>query len=117
MVRGMDELIACRRCDSPYCHGCNIYLLSQMLCAGKLNAIKDENNTIIPTADVAPARYGHWVWNPDGMDWGLGAWVCSECHAKPGTWWEADKKYNPLRCSGGHFCGNCGARMDKGGDA
>ena len=70
----------------------------------------------IPAADVVPVRHGHWVWNPNGMDWGLGAWVCSECHAKPGTWWDADKKNNPYRCSGGHFCGNCGALMDKDGD-
>jgi hypothetical protein len=70
----------------------------------------------IPAADVAPVRRGRWIWNPNGMDWGLGAWVCSECHAKPETWWEADKKNNPYRCSGGHFCGNCGARMDGDGD-
>ena len=70
---------------------------------------------LVPAADVVPVRHGRWVWNPNGMDWGLGAWVCSECHAKPETWWEADEKYNPYRCSGGHFCGNCGVRMD--GDA
>ena len=98
MVRGMDELIACRRCDSPYCHGCNIYLLSQMLCAGKLNAIKDENNTIIPTADVAPVRHGRWIKREHDMDY-----YCALCNA--------DMRY-PSR-----YCPNCGSRMDKDGDA
>lgn len=65
-----------------------------------------------PAADVVETvRYGHWVWNPDGMDWGLGAWCCSECKSKAETWWANDRKYNPLHCSGGHFCGNCGAQM------
>lgn len=54
---------------------------------------------------------GRWIWDENGMDWGLGAWCCSECGSKPGTWWESDKRKNPLRCSGGRFCGNCGADM------
>ena len=54
---------------------------------------------------------GKWVWNPDGMDWNIGAWVCSNCRHKPETWWECDERYNPLNRSGSHFCGNCGADM------
>ena len=70
-----------------------------------------------PTVDAKPVRHGRWIWNPDGMDWGLGAWCCSKCKAKAETWWANDPKYNPFLCSGGHFCGNCGARMDlKDGD-
>lgn len=56
-------------------------------------------------------RIGKWIWEVNGMDWGLGAWCCSECGSKPQTWWESDRKYNPLMCSGSSFCGNCGARM------
>lgn len=68
----------------------------------------------IPTADVVEVRHGHWVWDENGMDWGLGAWKCSECHRKPETWWEADKG-NPYRCAGSSYCNHCGAKMD-GGD-
>ena len=66
----------------------------------------------IPAADVRPVVRGHWEWDENGMDWGLGAWKCSECKAIPQTWWNADKE-NPLRCSGSRFCGNCGADMRK----
>ena len=59
-------------------------------------------------------RTGRWIWNKNGMDWGLGAWCCSECRTKAETWWATDEKYNPLMCSGGKFCGNCGARMEGG---
>jgi hypothetical protein len=64
-----------------------------------------------PPADVRPVVRGHWVWNPNGMDWGLGAWCCDQCRIKAETWWANDRKNNPLRCSGGRFCGNCGADM------
>jgi len=68
----------------------------------------------IPAADVVEVRHGKWVWDENGMDWGLGAWICSECHRKPETWWEADKG-NPYRCAGSSYCNHCGAKMD-GGD-
>ena len=64
---------------------------------------------ILP-ADVRLVVRGQWEWDENGMDWGLGAWKCSECKAIPQTWWNADKA-NPLRCSGSRFCGNCGADM------
>ena len=72
-----------------------------------LNSIKN-----IPSADVAPILKSHWYWDEDGMDWGIGAWCCDNCKSRAETWWALDKKYNPLRCSGGKFCGNCGAKMD-----
>lgn len=58
----------------------------------------------------------HWYWDKDGMDWGLGAWKCSNCHRKPETWWEAEKNRSPYRCAGSHYCGNCGAKMEKEND-
>jgi hypothetical protein len=73
-----------------------------------INSIED-----IPAADVVEVRHGKWIWDENGMDWGLGAWTCSECHLKPETWWEADKG-NPYRCAGSSWCNNCGARMDGG---
>lgn len=64
----------------------------------------------LPAADVAEVRHGRWIWDDNGMDWGLGAWKCSVCHSRPETWWEAAKG-NPYRCSGSHYCPNCGAKM------
>lgn len=63
-----------------------------------------------PIVEPEP-KSGRWIWNPNGMDWNLGAWCCSECRTKAETWWANDEKYNPLMCSGGKFCGNCGADM------
>lgn len=73
-----------------------------------------------PAVDAEPVRHGKWVWNNDAIDWGIGAWVCSECGgrnenihaAKPGT----VKAYtNPYIYAGTKFCPNCGARMIQGG--
>ena len=76
----------------------------------------DDYNGIMEYIDEAPSvqperKTGRWTWNENGMDWGLGAWCCSECGIKAETWWANDKKYNPLKCSGGNFCGICGADM------
>lgn len=64
-----------------------------------------------PTADVAPVKHGKWVWDPNGMDWGLGAWKCSEC-ANRNNNLPMDNKMNPLVFSGSKYCPNCGAKMD-----
>lgn len=52
-----------------------------------------------------------WVWDPDGIDYGIGAWTCSKCGCKAETWWATDKNEFPLRCAGSNYCGNCGANM------
>lgn len=70
----------------------------------------------LPAADVAEVVHASWVWNPDGMDWGIGAWVCGKCKSRPETWWNTVKECHPLRCSGSRYCGNCGAKMDGGQD-
>lgn len=69
-----------------------------------------------PAADVVEVVHASWVWNPDGMDWGIGAWVCGKCKSRPETWWNTVQECHPLRCSGSHYCGNCGAKMDGGQD-
>ena len=69
-----------------------------------------------PADDVVEVVHASWVWNPDGMDWGIGAWVCGKCKSRPETWWNTVKEFHPRRCSGSHYCGNCGAVMDGGQD-
>ena len=78
-----------------------------------LSTTRDSATDTIKELPTAEPKVGKWIWNPDGIDWGLGAWVCSKCKCKPETWWEADKRYNPYQCAGGHFCGNCGAKMER----
>ena len=68
-------------------------------------------NSNMPVADVAPMKHGKWIWNPHGMDWGLGAWQCSECHNRNSNL-PMDNKINPLAFSGSKYCPNCGAKMD-----
>lgn len=75
--------------------------------------MKDINGIIAetPAEDVAPVIHGRWGWDPNGMDWNLGAFVCSECgclnHNLP------DDRWNPYMFTGSKFCPNCGAKMDK----
>lgn len=44
--------ISCKHCDSPDCHGCNIYRLDQMLNVGKLDTLMNKNRAIQISADV-----------------------------------------------------------------
>ena len=66
-----------------------------------------------PTADVAPVKYGKWVYDSNGMDWGLGAWICSECGCKNNNL-GMDNRIKPLLFEGSKYCPNCGAKMDLG---
>ena len=56
---------------------------------------------MLPTADVAPVRHGHWETNSDRPD----SLICSVCKCGFDMW-----KHDPH-----NFCPNCGAKMD-GGD-
>ena len=57
-------------------------------------------------------KRGKWIWDPNGMDWGIGSWVCKNCKARPNTYWQSDPDIKPLRFSGSHYCPNCGAKME-----
>lgn len=61
---------------------------------------------------LEPVRHGRWVYDPDGMDFNLGAWVCSECKAKNDNLGGL-QRINPYHFVGSRFCPNCGAKMDK----
>jgi len=57
----MTEYICCRKCDSPYCVGCNLKTLETMLEDGRFDCLMDNNHTINPTADVEKVRHGVWI--------------------------------------------------------
>ena len=64
----------------------------------------------IPTEDVAPVIHGKWYYDPDGVDWGLGAWRCDQCGERNNNI-GGPKNVNPLRWAGSKFCPNCGSKM------
>ena len=72
-----------------------------------------------PLVEVKESKTGHWVLDPNGMDWNLPAWVCSECKGKNdmipthirGKDGMIEVK-NPYRWAGSHYCPNCGAKME-----
>ena len=85
----------------------------------KFNEHKDDNNKkchfandhYVSTDDVDEVRHGHWKYNPNGMDWGIGAWECSLCRCRNDNL-PMDEKINPRIWAGSKFCPNCGAKMD-----
>lgn len=70
-----------------------------------INAIK-----FLPSAEP---KTGKWILDPDGMDWNIPAWRCSECGfvathigVEPNGLGD-----NPLNWAGSKFCPQCGARI------
>lgn len=64
----------------------------------------------LPTIDGK--EEARWEWDDDGMDWGIGAWLCSSCKSRSPVWWNCDKS-SPYHKEGHRFCPNCGAKMVK----
>lgn len=63
-----------------------------------------------PASDVVEVKHGKWIWDPNGMDWGLGTWQCSECACRNNNL-PMNNRINPLVFSGSKYCPNCGAKM------
>ena len=76
----MAEYIECRKCDSPYCDGCNTLTLSKMLHARKFDCLLDEHHCINPCADVEVVKYGRWkyICYEDGVH-PKDVYECSNC--------------------------------------
>lgn len=92
---------------------------------GDLEAIQPVNEGFIslinsmPTVKAEP-EHGYWVCDPNGMDWNLPAWVCSECGGKNDMIPTSIAGPNgvkmvkdPTKWSGSEFCPHCGAKMDE----
>ena len=71
----------------------------------------------VPSAE-AERKWGHWIYDENGMDWNLSAWICSECRCrndniptmiKMGK--ESRRIAEPRMWQGSRFCPNCGADM------
>ena len=92
----MAEYIACRRCDSPDCKGCNLKRLETMMGNGKFDCLMNENRAIDTSADVAPVRHGKWM--PFHAEFAGDIQYCSVC--------EIGFAYRTS------YCPHCGARMD-----
>ncbi|MFW5519277.1 MAG: hypothetical protein ACOCPA_10610 [Segatella copri] len=63
-----------------------------------------------PTVDVESVRHGRWEYDPNGMDFNLGAWVCSKCK-RINYNLGGKRRINPYQFVGSRFCPNCGAKM------
>ena len=67
---------------------------------------------------MSERKTGQWIYDPDGMDWGLPAWRCSECKGRndmiPTSIQYKDgprRVTDPYRWAGSSFCPNCGTKM------
>lgn len=69
--------------------------------------------TLTPVKDAEPVQHGEWIYDPNATDWGIGGYICSECHTKNNNL-PCNEFKNPLRFRGSNFCPHCGARMDGG---
>jgi len=61
---------------------------------------------------IDAVAHAHWKYDPNGMDWNLGAWKCSACGCRNNNI-GGDEKLNPLLFAGSKYCPNCGAVMDE----
>ena len=101
----MSEYIACRRCDSPDCKGCNLKRLETILENGKFDCLMNENRAINTSSDVAPVVHGHFVHDGPRFSGGVDWWHCSSCGRLASG---VETRFD--------YCPWCGARMDGGND-
>lgn len=82
----------------------------------------DKENWIKPCCEMAVAmleeqepKIGHWILDPDGMDWNIPAWTCSECGGRHNGLPIMDglNEASIYQFAGSQFCPNCGAKMSK----
>lgn len=85
------------------CGGCEVELLQAVVKMVDAQA----------AVDAEPVRHGEWIYDPNATDWGIGGYVCNECHTRNNNLPCKEIK-NPLRFAGSNFCPHCGARMDGG---
>ena len=77
---------------------------------GKKLICRQYYDQIIKKPIAYEIEYAEWYYDPDGMDWELGAWKCSKCHTKNDNL-GGSKDINPYMFAGSKFCPQCGAVM------
>ena len=67
----------------------------------------------IESLPSAEPKTGEWILDPNGMDWNIPAWRCSECGFVANyIGVEANGLgNNPMNWAGSKFCPQCGARI------
>lgn len=72
-----------------------------------------EHISALKALPSAEPKTGKWVLDPNGMDWNIPAWRCSECGFVANyIGVEANGLgNNPMNWAGSKFCPQCGARI------
>lgn len=81
---------------------------------GNNSGIREARRLVDEAPTIDPVKYGHWEWNPNAYDWGLGAWVCSKCGHHDG---DLPREQNPRipveRYVYSNYCHCCGVKMNQ----
>ena len=84
---------------------------AQIISDGVYSGYCTEDIDIDSIPDAEPET-SQWIWDEDGMDWGLGAWKCLSCGCRNANL-PNDKSIYPYSWSGTKFCPNCGKKMQE----
>lgn len=63
--------------------------------------------------DAMTVQQGHWVYDPNATDWGLGGWICNLCGHRNDNLPNNQPDSNPYIYAGSQYCPACGAKMVK----
>lgn len=63
--------------------------------------------------DAMTAQKGHWVYDPNAIDWGMGGWICNLCGNRNNNLPIMQQDCNPYLYAGSQYCPACGAKMVK----
>lgn len=63
--------------------------------------------------DAMTAQKGHWVYDPNAIDWGMGGWICNLCENRNNNLPIMQQDCNPYLYAGSQYCPACGAKMVK----
>ena len=92
-----------------YCNGCDNY--NGVRCSSCMIDYAIIAVDAVLAVDAEPVRHGKWVYDPNANDWGIGGYICSECHVKNNNL-PCSNVANPMIFVGTKYCPNCSAKMD-----
>lgn len=73
----------------------------------------DDTYDRIKSLPSAEPKTGEWVYDPNGMDWNIPAWRCSECGFRANYIGVEANGFgkNPMNWAGSKFCPECGCKI------